>query len=70
MFSSPEYNLKNKNLYNLGLLNTEGNKIDFFLKDESGDSSILPIKNYTKKITIGNTTLDKEIAKIQQKLNL
>lgn len=70
VFSSLEYNLKNQNLYNLGLSNTEGNKIDFFLKDESGDSSILPIKNYTKKITIGTTTLDKEIAKIQQKIKL
>jgi FkbM family methyltransferase len=70
VFSSLEYNLKNQNFYNLGLSNTEGNKIDFFLKDESGDSSILPIKNYTKKITIGTTTLDKEIAKIQQKIKL
>jgi len=70
VFSSLEYNLKNQNLYNLGLSNTEGNKIDFFLKDESGDSSILPIKNFTKKITIGTTTLDKEIAKIQQKIKL
>src|SRR5210317_447779 len=70
VFSNLEYNIKNQNLYNLGLSNTEGDKIDFFLKDESGDSSILPIKNYTKKITIGTTTLDKEIAKIQQKIKL
>ena len=28
------------------------------------------IKNYTKKITIETTTLDKEIAKIQQKIKL
>ena len=70
VFSNLEYNIKNQNLYNLGLSNTECDKIDFFLKDESGDSSILLIKNYTKKITIGTTTLDKEIAKIQQKIKL
>ena len=70
VFAILQDNIKNQNLYNLGLSNTEGDKINFFLKDEYGDSSILPIKNYTKKITIGTTTLDKEIDKIQQKIKL
>ncbi len=70
VFSNLEYNIKNQNLYNLGVSNSEGNGIDFYLSDEFGDSSILPINNYTKKITIETTTLDKEINKIQEKIKL
>ena len=70
VFSNLEYNIKNQNLYNLGVSNSEGNEIDFYLSDEFGDSSILPINNYTKKITIETTTLDKEINKIQEKIKL
>ena len=70
VFSNLEYNVKNQNLYNLGLSNSADNKIDFYLKDEFGDSSILPINDYTKKISIETTTLDKEIDKIQQKIKL
>jgi FkbM family methyltransferase len=70
VFSNLEYNIKNQNLYNLGLSNSEDSKIDFYLKDEFGDSSILPINNYTKKISIETTTLDKEIDKIQQRIKL
>jgi len=70
VFSNLEYNIKNQNLYNMGLSNSVDNKIDFFLKDEFGDSSILPINDYTKKISIETTTLDKEIDKIQQKIKL
>ena len=70
VFSNLEYNIKNQNLYNLGVSNFESNKIDFYLSDESGDSSIIPINNYTKKITIETTTLDKEIDKIQKKIKI
>ena len=70
VFSNLEYNIKNQNLYDLGLSNSEDSKIDFYLKDEFGDSSILPINNYTKKISIETTTLDKEIDKIQQRIKL
>jgi FkbM family methyltransferase len=70
VFSNLEYNIKNQNLYNIGLSNSEGSKVDFYIKDEFGDSSILPINNYTKKISIETTTLDKEIDKIQQKIKL
>ena len=70
VFSNLEYNIKNQNLYNLGVSNFESNKIDFYLNDESGDSSIIPINNYTKKITIKTTTLDKEIDKLQKKIKI
>ena len=70
VFSNLEYNIKNQNLYNLALSNLEGNNIDFYLKDEMGDSSILPINNYDKKISIKTTTLDKEIDKIKQSIKL
>ena len=70
VFSNLEYNIKNQNLYNLGVSNFECNKIDFYLCDEGGDSSITPINNYTKKITIETTTLDKEIDKIQKKIKI
>ena len=70
VFSSLKNNIKNQNLFNLGFSNTLSNTTDFYLSDEFGDSSILQIKNYTKKITIETTTLDKEIAKINQKIKL
>lgn len=70
VFSNLEYNIKNHNLFNKGLSNLADNKIDFYLKDEFGDSSILPINDYTKKISIETTTLDEEIDKIQQKIKL
>ena len=70
VFSNLEYNIKNQNLYNLGISNSEVDKLDFYLSDELGDSSILPIKDYSKKITIKTTTLDKEIDKIQKKIKL
>ena len=70
VFSNLKYNIKNQNLFNLGVSNYGSSNIDFYLRDESGDSSILPIDNYTKKITIDTTTLDREIDKIQQKIKL
>ena len=51
----------------MGVSNSESNNVEFYLSDEFGDSSILPINNYTKKITIETTTLDKEIDKIKKK---
>ncbi len=70
VFFNLKYNVKNQNLYNLGLSNSENKKVNFYLKDEYGDSSILPINNYTKKISIETTTLDKEIDKIHQRIKL
>lgn len=54
----------------MGVSNSESNNVEFYLSDEFGDSSILPINNYTKKITIETTTLDKEIDKIKKKIKL
>ena len=70
VFSNLEHNIKNQNLYNIGVSNLESNKTEFYLSDEFGDSSILQINNFTKKITIETTTLDKEINKIQKKIKL
>jgi FkbM family methyltransferase len=70
VFSNLKHNIKNQNLYNLGVSNLEDKNIEFFLDDEFGDSSILPIYNYTNKITIETTTLDKIIHKIQKKIKL
>ena len=70
VFSNLEYNVKNQNLYNLGISNIESNNVEFNLKDEFGDSSILPIKDFTKKISIRTTTLDNEIGKIKKKIKL
>lgn len=69
-FSNLEYNVKNQNLYNLGLSNSVNEVVEFYLKDEGGDSSILPINNYTNKINIKTTTLDNEIDQIQKKIKL
>tara|TARA_Y100000590_G_C15604228_1_gene971314 strand:- start:143 stop:967 length:825 start_codon:yes stop_codon:yes gene_type:complete len=70
VFSNLKYNIKNQNLYNLGVSNSESNNVEFYLSDEFGDSSMLPINNYTKKITIETTTLDREIDKIKKKIKL
>jgi FkbM family methyltransferase len=70
VFSNLENNIKNQNLYNLGVSNYEGQEIEFYLSDELGDSSILPIKNYSKKINIKTITLDKIIEKIGRKIKL
>ena len=69
IYSSLEYNIKNQNLYNLALSNTSGST-NFYLSDEFGDSSILPINNFTKKIIIKTKTLDEEIDRIQLKIKL
>lgn len=70
VFSNLKHNVKDQNLYNLGVSNSKKNKIDFYLSDEYGDSSILPIKNYTKKIIIKTTTLDDEIDKLRNRIKL
>ena len=63
-------NIKNQNLYNLGVWNTENKNIDFYLSDDFGDSSIIPINEFSKKISIQTTTLDQIISKIGTKIKL
>ena len=45
-------------------------KINFYLKDEHGDSSIIRMKNYTKKITVNCQTLDNFVKNINKKIKL
>ena len=70
VFSNLKYNVKNQNLYNLGVSNESEKKVEFYLSDEFGDSSIIPIKNFTNKINIETTTLDNIINKIQKKIKI
>lgn len=63
-------NIKNQNLYNLGVWNIENKNIDFYLSDDFGDSSIIPINKFSKKISIQTTTLDQIISKIGKKIKL
>ena len=64
VFSNLEYNIKNQNLINKGLWKDSEKEISFYLSDEGGDSSIIPISNYTKRINIATITLDELIDEI------
>jgi len=64
VFSNLEYNVKNKKLINKCLWKNSEDKIPFYLSDEGGDSSIIPISNYTKQINISTITLDELIDEI------
>jgi len=70
VFSNLQHNVKNQNLFNKGIWKSDSKKIEFYLSDEFGDSSILPIKNYTEKILIHTTTLDDIIENIQKPIKL
>ena len=70
VFKNLEYNVKNQNLYQLGLWKNSNEKIEFYLKDKSGDSSMIPINNYEKKIYINTITLDEVINKINKNIKL
>jgi FkbM family methyltransferase len=70
VFLNLEYNVKNQNLINKGVWSSSIKEIEFFLKDESGDSSIIPINNFIKKIKIETTTLDEIIDKINKPIKL
>jgi len=70
VYSNLIYNIKNQNLYNLGVSNQEKKNIKFYLNDEFGDSSIIPMENYTEVKNIQTITLDSIISKIQKKIKL
>ena len=70
VFSNLKHNIKNQKLFQKGLWNKEDKKIDFYLSDQWGDSSILEIKKYLKKISIETTTLSKIITEIDKKVKL
>ena len=70
VFSNLEYNIKNQKIYNLGVSNIDNKNVEFYLNDEFGDSSIIPINNYSEKILIKTTTLDKIIDAIDGNIKL
>jgi len=70
VFSNLEYNIKNQNLINKGLWKDSEKEISFYLSDEGGDSSIIPISNYTKQINIATITLDELIDEIGLNIKL
>jgi len=58
VFSNLIYNVKKQELFNKGVWKSSDKNITFYLSDEFGDSSILPIKNFSQKVKIETTTLD------------
>lgn len=70
VFSNLDYNIKNQNLFNLGVSNTKKKDVEFYLKDDFGDSSILPIINFKEIIKIDTVTLDDIIESINSKIKL
>ena len=70
VYSNLEYNIKNQNLFNKAVWKSEEENLEFYLKDEFGDSSIIPIKNFSEKISIQAITLDKIIDKIKNPIKL
>lgn len=70
IFLNLKYNIANQHIYNLALSNKKDKQIDFYISDEFGDSSILPIKNFSEIVQVDTTTLDDEIFKIQKKIKL
>ena len=66
-FKCIELNCKNQINNNLALSNSVGN-FDFYIKSDSGDSSLIePAGNYQKKIKIKTTTLDEYVISNQIK---
>ncbi len=64
VFSNLENNVKNQFLFNKAVHKENFNDIEFFISDEWGDSSVIPIENYTKKILIKTIKLDDILKKI------
>ena len=57
-FENLKYNIRNQRLINKAIWNRNNSSHDFYLSDNFGDSSVIKIKNYTKKIIIETCTLD------------
>ena len=70
IFKNLKYNVKNQKLFNIAFWKDNKKKINFYLKDEYGDSSIIRMKNYTKKITVNCQTLDNFVKIINKKIKL
>ena len=70
VFTNLEYNINNQTLINKSCWKESGEKIEFYLKDEFGDSSLIPIENFSKKIIVETITLDEIIGKIEKPIKL
>lgn len=70
VFGNLQYNVKNQNLINKAIWKNSLDKVSLYLSDEGGDSSIIPIKSYTKKINILCITLDELIDDIGSTIKL
>lgn len=57
-FENLQFNIKSQRLINKAIWNKNNTSHDFYLSDNFGDSSVIEIKNYTKKINIETCTLD------------
>lgn len=70
VYSNLKHNIKNQKLFQNGLYNQENKKIDFYISDQWGDSSIIEINNYSKIISIETMILSKIIGEINKKVKL
>tara|TARA_B100000989_G_scaffold181625_1_gene136583 strand:- start:525 stop:1358 length:834 start_codon:yes stop_codon:yes gene_type:complete len=70
IFKNLKYNVNNQNLYQLGLWKNSAKKIKFYINDVEGDSSIIPINNYSSIENINTITLDEIISKIDKNIKL
>jgi len=70
IFSDLKYNVKKQKLFNFAVSNSNNSNQKFYISNNWGDSSILPINNFTKIINVKSITLDNVIDKIQKKIKL
>ena len=63
-------NIKNQTLIKKCLYKFESDNLKFYLDDKNADSSLIPIKNYSKIITVKAITLDGLIDKIEKNIKL
>ncbi len=69
-FQNLKANVNNGKLFNNAAWKSENNKIDFFLKEKYGDSSLIEMRNFTEKVQVQSITLDKIISEIGSKIKL
>jgi len=69
-FQNLKANVNNGKLFNNAVWKSENNKIDFFLKEKYGDSSLIEMRNFTEKVQVQSITLDKIISEIGSKIKL
>lgn len=63
-FSALRRNIKSENIFNFALSDSDGT-VDFFLKSDSADSSLIQPKRFTQKVSIVSRTLDSMIGEVK-----